>query len=222
MKKIVIPIFCLLLILPLITKTSINNRNYELDATTEVYTKAEVDSKLAELRKSIESNTTAITETRNLLTTIQNSLKNYALKTTLEEVNTNIDSLLTIANNNTKRIDALKLNTNVSGELIYDTFSTSCNNNTTKSEKVLTTTGDCLAVMLISDYISGTYNGANDNYVRIYGDDQILFESNVKVRSNRVNVSTADYQNVKVVISSRHASSASTGANFVYFKNTSK
>ena len=108
MKKIVIPIFCLLLILPLITKTSINNRNYELDATTEVYTKAEVDSKLAELRKSIESNTTAITETRNLLTTIQNSLKNYALKTALTEANNNIDSLLTIANNNTKRIDALE------------------------------------------------------------------------------------------------------------------
>ena len=108
MKKIVIPIFCLLLILPLITKTSINNRNYELDATTEVYTKAEVDSKLAELRKSIESNTTSITETRNLLTTIQNSLKNYALKTALTEANTNVDSLLTIANNNTKRIDALE------------------------------------------------------------------------------------------------------------------
>ena len=107
MKKIVIPIFCLLLILPLITKTSINNRNYELDATTEVYTKAEVDSKLAELRKSIESNTTTITETRNLLTTIQNSLKNYALKTALIEANSNIDNLLTIANNNTKRIDEL-------------------------------------------------------------------------------------------------------------------
>ena len=114
MKKIIIPILCLLLILPLVTKTSVNNKNYELDTTTEVYTKAEVDSKLAELKKSIESNEASITETKNLLTTIQNSLQNYALKTALEEANTNIDSLLTIANNNTKRIDALEKSSSTS------------------------------------------------------------------------------------------------------------
>ncbi len=217
MKKVVIVVIGILMIIPVVTKRIINNRNYELDTTTEVYTKAEVDSKLAEIKKSIESNTTAITETKNLLTTIQNSLKNYALKTALIEANSNIDNLLTIANNNTKRIDSLESNVNISGKLIKDSLSTSCNNNTSTSEKVLTTTGDCLAVMLISDYISGTYNGANDNYVRIYGDDNILFESNVKKRSSGVNVSTSSYRNVKVVISSRHSTQAKTGADFVYF-----
>ena len=85
MKKAVIVVIGILMIIPVVTKRIINNRNYELDTTTEVYTKAEVDSKLAEIKKSIESNTTAITE-----------------------ANSNIDSLLTIANNNTKRIDALE------------------------------------------------------------------------------------------------------------------
>ena len=108
MKKVVIVVIGILMIIPVVTKRIINNRNYELDTATEVYTKTEVDSKLAEIRKSIESNTTAITETKNLLTTIQNSLKNYALKTALIEANSNIDNLLTIANNNTKRIDALE------------------------------------------------------------------------------------------------------------------
>ena len=107
MKKVVIVVIGILMIIPVVTKRIINNRNYELDTATEVYTKTEVDSKLAEIRKSIESNTTAITETKKLLTTIQNSLKNYALKTALTEANSNIDSLLTIANNNTKRIDEL-------------------------------------------------------------------------------------------------------------------
>ena len=159
MKKIVIPIFCLLLILPLITKTSINNRNYELDATTEVYTKAEVDSKLAELRKSIESNTTAITETKNLLTTIQNSLKNYALKTALIEANSNIDNLLTIANNNTKRIDALTKSS--VGELKFEIRSKSNRSYAFTSSK-----------MNISDYdIVKTGSTLNSASLEVYPSD---------------------------------------------------
>ena len=217
MKKIVIVVISILMIIPVVTKTIINNKNYELDTTTEVYTKAEVDSKIEELKTSIESNETTITETKNLLTTIKSKLNDYALKTALTKTNEDIESLLTLANENKIRIDALESNMNISGELINDSLSTSCNNNTSTSEKVLTTTGDCLAVMLISDYISGTYNGANDNYVRIYGDDNILFESNVTKRSTGVNVSTSNYQNVKVVISTRHSTSATTGANFVYF-----
>ena len=159
MKKIVIPIFCLLLVLPLITKTSINNRNYELDATTEVYTKAEVDSKLAELRKSIESNTTSITETRNLLTTIQNSLKNYALKTALIEANSNIDNLLTIANNNTKRIDALTKSS--VGELKFEIRSKSNRSYAFTSSK-----------MNISDYdIVKTGSTLNSASLEVYPSD---------------------------------------------------
>ena len=96
------------MIIPVVTKTNINNKNYELDTTTEVYTKAEVDSKIEELKTSIESNETTITETKNLLTTIKNKLNDYALKTSLTKTNEDIENLLAIANENKSRIDELE------------------------------------------------------------------------------------------------------------------
>ena len=159
MKKVVIVVIGILMIIPVVTKRIINNRNYELDTATEVYTKAEVDSKLAEIRKSIESNTTAITETKNLLTTIQNSLKNYALKTALIEANSNIDNLLTIANNNTKRIDALTKSS--VGELKFEICSKSNRSYAFTSSK-----------MNISDYdIVKTGSTLNSASLEVYPSD---------------------------------------------------
>ena len=121
MKKVVIVVIGILMIIPVVTKTNINNKNYELDTTTEVYTKAEVDSKIEELKTSIESNETTITETKNLLTEIKNKLNDYALKTALTETNEDIESLLTLANENKSRIDELENNQSISEmQLLYD------------------------------------------------------------------------------------------------------
>ena len=158
MKKIAI-VIGILMTIPLITKQVINNRNYELDTITEVYTKAEVDNKLSEIKKSIENNESSIKETKNLLTTIQNSLQNYALKTALEEANTNIDSLLTIANNNTKRIDDLT-KTSI-GELNFEIRSKSNRSYAFTSSK-----------MNISDYdIVKTGSTLNSASLEVYPSD---------------------------------------------------
>ena len=164
MKKVVIVVIGILMIIPVVTKRIINNRNYELDTATEVYTKTEVDSKLAEIRKSIESNTTAITETKNLLTTIQNGLKNYALKTALIEANSNIDNLLTIANNNTKRIDALTKSS--VGELKFEIRSKSNRSYAFTSSK-----------MNISDYEDNITDSTNDHLCRGIGIYQYAIDS---------------------------------------------
>ena len=105
MKKVVI---ALLLIIPIIGVNTVNNKNYELETVTNTYTKEEIDSKLEELRTSINNNKTSIEENKNILTTIQNKLNDYALKTALNKANSNIDSLNTIVTNNTNKITNLE------------------------------------------------------------------------------------------------------------------
>ena len=117
MKKVVI---ALLLIIPIIGVNTVNNKNYELETVTNTYTKEEIDSKLEEIRTSINNNKTSIEENKNILTTIQNKLNDYALKTALNEANSNIDNLIEIVNKNKEKIDELeeKLNIKLEHKLI--------------------------------------------------------------------------------------------------------
>ena len=134
MKKVVI---ALLLIIPIIGVNTVNNKNYELETVTNTYTKEEIDSKLEEIRTSINNNKTSIEENKNILTTIQNKLNDYALKTALNETNSNIDSLNTIVTNNTNKITTIENGKTLIAESITnkgittsstDSFETMANN----------------------------------------------------------------------------------------------
>ena len=105
MKKIVV--IMMILVIPLITVEKVNNKNYYLETETNTYTKAEIDNKIKELKDKIDSNATNIIETKNILTEIKSKLNDYALKTSLNKTNEDIESLLTLANQNKTRIDEL-------------------------------------------------------------------------------------------------------------------
>ena len=105
MKKIVV--IMMILVIPLITVEKVNNKNYYLETETDTYTKEEIDSKINELKDKIDSNSTSIIETKSILTEIKNKLNDYALKTSLNKTNEDIENLLALANNNAKRIDEL-------------------------------------------------------------------------------------------------------------------
>ena len=120
MKKIVVII--LLLVIPLITVEKVNNKNYYLETETDTYTKEEIDNKINELKNKIDSNATNIIETKSILTEIKNKLNDYALKTSLNKTNEDIENLLTLANQNKTRIDSLEdksKNYNLRAETIY-------------------------------------------------------------------------------------------------------
>ena len=136
MKKIIIPLV-ILLIIPIIGVNRVNNKNYELETVTNTYTKEEIDSKLEEIRTSINNNKTSIEENKNILIAIQNKLNDYALKTALNTANSNIDSLNTVATNNTNKITTIENGKTLIAESITnkgittantDSFETMANN----------------------------------------------------------------------------------------------
>ena len=108
MKKIISLVLVGLIGLTIIPKTLVNERHTVLESTTSVYTKEEVDSLLSAIRTNITNNTNELTNIKSELTTLQNSLKDYALKTSLNTTNSNIDGLNTVVTNNTARIEALE------------------------------------------------------------------------------------------------------------------
>ena len=108
MRKIISIIMITLVGITIIPKTLINERHTVLESTTSVYTKEEVDNLLSTIRTNITNNTNEITNIKSELTALQNSLKDYALKTSLNETNSNIDDLNTIVTNNISRVEALE------------------------------------------------------------------------------------------------------------------
>ena len=108
MKKIISIIMIALVGLSIIPKTLVNEKHVVLESTTSVYTKEEVDSLLSAIRTNITNNTNELTNIKSELTALQNSLKDYALKTSLNTTNSNIDGLNTIVTDNTARIEALE------------------------------------------------------------------------------------------------------------------
>ena len=130
MKKIVSIIMITLIGLTIIPKTLINERHTVLESTTSVYTKEEVDSLLSIIRTNITNNTNELTNIKSELTTLQNSLKDYALKTSLNTTNSNIDDLNTVVTAHESRIEFLEntyneLNTYIDSGTITFNFSTS-------------------------------------------------------------------------------------------------
>ena len=108
MKKIISIIMVALVGIAIIPKTLINERHIVLESTTSVYTKEEVDNLLSTIRTNITNNTNELTNIKSELTALQNSLKDYALKTSLNTTNSNVDNLNTIVIDNTSRIEALE------------------------------------------------------------------------------------------------------------------
>ena len=113
MKKIISIIMIVLVGLSIIPKTLTNEKHTVLESTTSVYTKEEVDSLLSAIRTNITNNTNEITNIKSELTTLQNSLKDYALKTSLNTTNSNIDGLNTVLTDHASRIEALENNENI-------------------------------------------------------------------------------------------------------------
>lgn len=91
----------------------------------------------------------------------------------------------------------------------------SCNNNLQTNTFIITENGGVSVVYMSDTSMSGTYDGANGNYVRLIGDGQILFESNVVTRAAG-SVYTKNYKDIRVEIASRHATAASTSSEFFY------
>ena len=108
MKKIISIMIIALVGITIIPKTLVNEKHVVLESTTSVYTKEEVDNLLSIIRTNITNNTNELTNIKSELTALQNSLKDYALKTSLNTTNSNIDGLNTIVENNTARIEALE------------------------------------------------------------------------------------------------------------------
>ena len=108
MKKIISIIMVALVGIAIIPKTLINERHIVLESTTSVYTKEEVDNLLSTIRTNITNNTNEITNIKSELTTLQNSLKDYALKTSLNTTNSNIDGLNTVVTSNSSKITSLE------------------------------------------------------------------------------------------------------------------
>ena len=116
--------------LTIIPKTLTNERHTVLEGTTSVYTKEEVDNLLSTIRSNITNNTNELTNIKSELTTLQNSLKDYALKTSLNTTNSNIDDLNTVVTAHESRIEFLEntyneLNTYIDSGTITFNFSTS-------------------------------------------------------------------------------------------------
>ena len=124
MKKIISIIMIVLVGITIIPKTLTNEKHTVLESTTSVYTKEEVDSLLSAIRTNITNNTNELTNIKSELTTLQNSLKDYALKMSLNTTNSNIDGLNTIVENNTARIESLE-NSITSSKIEYITVNVS-------------------------------------------------------------------------------------------------
>ena len=179
MKKIVV--IMMILIIPLITVEKVNNKNYYLETETNTYTKEEIDNKINELLTKINDNTTKITETKNILIEIKNKLNDYALKTSLNKTNEDIESLLTLANQNKTRIDDLENSISAKGyyNIKLSTGGRTATNNSNAAIVDLTLPNDGFTTI---ETLSGSKLSGN-NYWYLYGIDSAgnivtLFDKN--------------------------------------------
>ena len=108
MKKIISLILVSIIGISIIPKTLVNEKHEVLESSISVYTKEEVDSMLAALNNNITVNAHEITNLKNEITALNDSLTNYALKSDLSTTSSNIDDLNTIVADNTSRIDVIE------------------------------------------------------------------------------------------------------------------
>ena len=113
MKKIISLILVSIIGISIIPKTLVNEKHEVLESSISVYTKEEVDSMLAALNNNITVNAHEITNLKNEITALNDSLTNYALKSDLSTTSNNIDDLNTTVANNTNRIEVLENNSKV-------------------------------------------------------------------------------------------------------------
>ena len=97
-------------------------------SASNVYSKDEVDNLIDNVNTNITTNTNEITNIKSNIETLQNSLNSYALQSSLNETNTNLNDLSSIVGNHTEAIDNLNSNlTNVGKEIILGITSSTGN-----------------------------------------------------------------------------------------------
>ena len=85
-------------------------------SASNVYSKDEVDNLVSSINTSITTNTNEITNIKSSIETLQNSLNDYALKSELQETNTNLDNVSQIVTNNQSNITDLQNNVSTLNE----------------------------------------------------------------------------------------------------------
>ena len=93
-----------------------------------IYSKDEVNNLIASVDSKVTTNINEITNIKSTIETLQNSLNSYALQSSLNETNTNLNDLSSIVGNHTEAIDNLNSNlTNVGKEIILGITSSTGN-----------------------------------------------------------------------------------------------